>query len=124
MKKKILIVDDELNVTTFLKTFLEQTGKFEVKTENLGERGLEVARTFQPDLMLLDIMMNDMGGDRIADTAKNDPMLRKIPIVFMTGIVTKEEVDKNQGRIGGYAYIAKPILAMSQLLECIENHIG
>ena len=121
--KKILVVDDEPNITSFLKSYLESTGKFEVRTENSGERGYESAKHFLPDLILLDIMMKDMGGDKLADKIKNAAMLRKTPIVFLTGIVTKEEVQANDGVIGGYPYIAKPILAMHELVDCIEANL-
>ena len=106
-----------------MKTYLEDTGKYEVRTANSGVEGVETAKMFQPDLMLLDIMMKDMSGDGVADKIKNDPIIRKTPIVFLTGIVTKEEVAAQGGRIGGYPYIAKPILAMRELLDCIEAHI-
>ena len=123
MKKKILVVDDEHNVTVFLKTYLEETGQFEVRTENSGQVGYETAKTFRPDLILLDVMMSEMGGDKVADRIKNDADLRKTPIIFLTGIVTKEEVDASGGVIGGYPYIAKPILAMRELLERIHENL-
>ena len=123
MKKKILVVDDEHNITTFLKSYLEDTGQFEVRTENSGEMGYEAAKVFRPDLILLDIMMKDMSGDGLADKIKNDAVLRKTPIVFLTGIVTKDEVTASGGVIGGYPYIAKPILAMRELLDCIDLNI-
>ena len=123
MKKKILVVDDERNITAFLKSYLEDTGKYEVRTENSGETGYQAAKTFEPDLIVLDIMMKDMSGDGVADKIKNDTMLRKTPIVFLTGIVTKEEVEANGGKIGGYPYLAKPILAMRELLDCIDANI-
>ena len=123
MKKKILVVDDEHSITNFLKSYLEETGRFEVRTENSGEMGYEAAKSFRPDLILLDVMMKDMGGDAVADRIKNDTNLRKTPIVFLTGIVTKEEVQASDGMIGGYPYIAKPILAMRELLDCINTYI-
>ena len=123
MKKKILVVDDERNITAFLKSYLEDTGRFEVRTENSGNTGFETAKEFRPDLMLVDIMMGDMSGDGLADKVKNDPQLRKTPIVFLTGIVTKEEVEASGGKIAGYPYIAKPILAMCELLDCIDANI-
>ena len=123
MKKKILVVDDERNITAFLKSYLEDTGKYEVRTENSGETGYQAAKTFEPDLIVLDIMMKDMSGDGVADKIKNDTALRKTPILFLTGIVTKEEVEANGGKIGGYPYLAKPILAMRELLDCIDANI-
>jgi CheY-like chemotaxis protein len=121
--KKILVVDDEKRVTEFLKAYLETTGKYEVRAENSGERGYEAAKAFRPDLILLDIMMQDMGGDGLADKIKKDELLRKTPIVFLTGIVTKEEVLANDGVIGGYPYIAKPILDIRELVGCIEANL-
>ncbi len=123
MKKRILVVDDEKNITIFLRSYLEDTGHYVVRTENEGLATIAAARQFKPDLILLDIMMKDMTGDGLADKIKNDPILRKTPIVFLTGIVTKEEVEANGGVIGGYPYIAKPILAMRELLDCIDANI-
>lgn len=124
MKKKILVVDDERNITSFLKAYLEDTGKYEVRVENSGAAGFETAKAFLPDLIFLDIMMKDMSGDGVADKVKNEPTLRKTPIVFLTGIITKEEVEASGGKIGGYTYLAKPILAMRELLDCIEAHLA
>ncbi len=123
MKKRILVVDDERNITVFLRSYLEDTGHYMVRTENEGLAAIEVARQFKPDLILLDIMMKDVSGDSLADEIKNDPDLHNTPIVFLTGIVTKDEVEASGGVIGGYAYIAKPILAMQELIDCIEANI-
>ncbi len=123
MKKKILVVDDEKNITVFLRSYLEDTGHYAVRTENEGLAAVEAARQFKPDLILLDIMMKDISGDSLADEIKNDPELHNTPIVFLTGIVTKDEVEANGGVIGGYTYIAKPILAMHELIDCIEANI-
>ncbi len=121
--KKILVIDDEHNITVFLKTYLEGTGRFEVRTANSGKAGYEAAKVFRPDLIFLDVMMQDMSGDDVADLIKNDILLRKTPIVFLTGIVTKEEIEERGGTIGGYTYIAKPILAMTELLDCIDANL-
>ena len=120
--KKILVVDDEANITHFLKSYLDGIGGYEVRAENSGQAAFETALRFLPDLILLDILMKDMSGDGLADKIKGDPVLRKTPIVFLTGIVTTEEVKENGGVIGGYPYMAKPILNMNDLLECIETH--
>jgi DNA-binding response OmpR family regulator len=121
--KKILIIDDTRSVTEFLKTYLERTGRFEVRTANAGRAGYEAAKAFWPDLIFLDVIMPDMTGSSVAEMIKSDADLRKTPIVFMTGIVTKEEVDARGGMIGGYPYLAKPILAMSEFLDCIDANI-
>ena len=121
--KKILVVDDDKNITAFLKAYLEDTGKYQVRAENSGKSGFEAALDFCPDLILLDLMMKDLGGDGVADKLKSHPLLRKTPVIFLTGIVTKEEVKENGGVIGGYPYIAKPVLNMRELLDRLEAHI-
>ena len=90
MKKRILVVDDEPEITFMVKLNLEQTGRYEVRTENLGRRAIEAAREFRPDLILLDVMMPDMLGSEIAEQLQADPKLRAIKFVFLTAMVTKE----------------------------------
>ena len=80
MKKKILVVDDEAGLTRMIKANLERTGKYEVRTENMGSRAMAAAREFRPDLMFLDVMMPDMSGDdvaaRLADLAATTELVR------------------------------------------------
>ena len=91
-KKRILVVDDETSITRLLKLNLEQTGNYEVREENFGARVLEAAREFKPDLVLLDVMLPDMDGGDVAAGLKQDPALRKTPVVFLTAAVKKEEL--------------------------------
>jgi len=108
-KKRILVVDDETSITRLLKMNLELIGNFEVREENLGARVREAAREFKPDLILLDVMMPDMDGGEVAAGLKQDPALRKTPVVFLTAAVKKEELGAPDGKIGGRTYIAKPL---------------
>jgi len=105
-KKRILVVDDEPSITRLLKLNLEQTGNYEVREENLGAQALDAAREFKPDLVLLDVMMPDMDGGDVAAGLKQDPALRKTPVVFLTAAVKKEELGAPEGKIGGRMYIA------------------
>ena len=108
-KRRILVVDDETSITRLLKLNLEQTGNYEVREENFGARVLEAAREFKPDLVLLDVMLPDMDGGDVAAGLKQDPALRKTPVVFLTAAVKKEELGAPEGKIGGRMYIAKPL---------------
>src|ERR1043166_10113824 len=108
-KKRILVVDDETSITRLLRLNLEQTGNYEVREENAGARVLKSARDFKPDLILLDVMMPDMDGGDVAAGLKQDPYLRKTPVVFLTAAVKKEELGAPDGKIGGRTYIAKPL---------------
>ena len=122
MKKRILVVDDEPAITRMVKLNLEQTGRYEVRTENLGRRAIESAREFRPDLILLDVMMPGMLGSEIASQLKADPELRSIRYVFLTAFVTKDEELRSSGQIGGHTFIAKPISA-DDLCRVIEDHL-
>jgi|SRR5215211_6371119 len=109
VKKKILIVDDELSITRLLKLNLEKNGGFLVRTENEGTKALAAAKEFKPDLILLDVMMPDIDGGDVAAIIQADPLLRNVPVVFLTAAVKKEELDAKGGMIGGFPYIAKPL---------------
>ena len=122
-KKRILVLDDETSITSLLKLNLERTGQYIVREENLGARGLVAAREFEPDLILLDVMMPDMDGGDVAGTIQNDPKLKGVPIVFLTAIVKKEEVQARAGMIGGFPYIAKP-LNVKGVISAIEKHLA
>jgi CheY-like chemotaxis protein len=121
-KKKILVVDDEANLTKMLKRNLEATGKFEVRTENQGSNAVGAAKAFAPDLILLDVMMPDADGGEVASEMGDDPALSGIPIIFLTAIVTKEEVDESGGVISGRPFVAKPVKT-DELVKIIESNL-
>ena len=119
-KKKILIVDDERTFTDIVKLTLETTGKYEVRAENSGRRGIKTAKDFLPDIIVLDVIMPDIGGGTVASLLKEDPKTKDTPILFLTAVVTDPEVDSRGGSIGGYPFIAKPV-SMEKLVQAIEN---
>ena len=82
---------------------------FDVLCAYNGRSALEIADSELPDVILLDVMMRDMDGGEVAASLKQDPGLRKTPVVFLTAAVKKEELGAPDGRIGGRAYIAKPL---------------
>jgi len=67
--KRILVIDDEPSITLNLKLTLESGGDYEVLGENNPANALAAAQTFQPDLILLDVMMPDLDGGDVAATA-------------------------------------------------------
>src|ERR1035438_8983710 len=109
MKKRILVVDDEPAITRMIKLNLEQTGRYEVRTENLGRRAIAAALEFRPDLILLDVMMPGMPGSEIAAQLQADPELCAIKFVFLTAVVTKDEELRSNAQIGGYTFTGTPI---------------
>lgn len=121
-KKRILIIDDEESFTQLVKLNLEATRKYEVKTENKGSLGLVAAKQFKPDLILLDLIMPDMGGGEVSCQLKIDGDTKNIPIVYLTAVMTKEEVEARGGIVSGLQVIAKPVTT-EQLIDVIEKNL-
>ena len=105
-QKKILVVDDESQLVEMLQLRLEANG-YEVISANNGEEGLEKAKTENPDLILLDVMMPKMNGYQVCTILKNDAQHNKIPIFLFSG---KEQVDfeKIGKKVGADAITINP----------------
>lgn len=122
-KKKILAIDDEVNFLEVLKLSLESTDRYEVQVESDATQAMFRALQYQPDLVLLDIIMPKKEGPEVANEMKEDTLLQKIPIVFLTATVTQEEVEDSKGTIGGYPFIAKPS-SLGVLMSTIEQNLA
>jgi CheY-like chemotaxis protein len=121
--KRILVVDDEPSITRLLKLNLEQTGHYEVREVNSSPTALAAAREFKPDLVISDVMMPEVGGGEVAAQLREDPALRRVPVIFLTAAVRKEELGGPEAVIAGRLYIAKP-LDLKSLLAAIERILG
>jgi CheY-like chemotaxis protein len=122
-KKRILVIDDEPSITRLLKLNLEQTDQYEVREENDSTHALDAAREFKPDLVISDVMMPEVGGGEVAAQLREDPALRRVPVIFLTAAVRKEELGGPEAVIAGRLYIAKP-LDVKSLLAAIERILG
>jgi CheY-like chemotaxis protein len=121
-KKRILVVDDEPSITRLLKLNLEQTGDYQVATENVSRAALAAAERFQPELILLDVMMPGLDGGKLASQLAASPELKAVPIVFLTAAVTREEIRQHHGLVGGLPFLAKPV-NLQEVLTCLEHHL-
>jgi CheY-like chemotaxis protein len=121
-KKRILAVDDRASNTRLVKLYLEGTNDYVVREENDARAAVVAAEEFQPHLILLDVMMPGMDGGELAASFQANAKLKAVPIVFLTAAVTKGEVEANGGRIGGNAFLAKPII-LTEMVSCIKHHL-
>jgi CheY-like chemotaxis protein len=122
-KKRILAVDDQASNTRLVKLCLEGTNDYVVREENDAKAALATAEEFQPHLILLDVMMPAMDGGDLAACFQASPKLKAVPIVFLTAAVTKGEVEASGGRIGGNAFLAKPVV-LTEMVACLKHHLG
>ena len=122
-KKRILAVDDQVSNTRMLKRYLERTNDYVVMEVNDARTALSAAEEFQPHLILLDVMMPGIDGGELAASFQENPKLKAVPIVFVTGAVTKGEVEARGGRSGGFTFMAKPIV-LSEVIACLKHYLG
>ena len=88
VKKKILIVDDEMDMRIFLTTLFETSGYEAVVTKD-GRDGYRIAKETEPDLIVLDIMMPGEGGVHMYRQLKTDKTLKDIPILMLSAVEEK-----------------------------------
>ncbi|MGB9716446.1 MAG: response regulator transcription factor [Thermodesulfovibrionales bacterium] len=120
-QKKILVVDDELDLVETIRFQLEMEG-FNVITAHNGEDALNLARTENPDLILLDIMLPKLDGYKVCRLLKFDEKYKNIPIIMLTA--RAQEKDKIIGlETGANEYITKPF-DMDKLLERVKAYLG
>jgi CheY-like chemotaxis protein len=108
-KRRVLVVDDDVNLSRLAGMILENSGQYEVMIVNESARALSAAVQFRPDVMLLDVDMPGKSGGDLAREAENDSRLRNIPILFLTGLVSHEEAGSSSLESGGMKFLAKPV---------------
>jgi DNA-binding response OmpR family regulator len=120
-KKRILLVDDEVDLVEVVKLRLETVG-YEIIPAYDGQEALDKARSEKPDLIILDLMLPKMDGYKVCGLLKKDPRYSGIPIIMFTA--RAQEDDEALGReMGADAYITKPfepqalIAKIKELLE-------
>jgi CheY-like chemotaxis protein len=106
MVKKILIVDDEVTFLNTLEMQLRDAG-YEVITAQNGTEGLVRCRAEKPDVVILDIFMPGMQGNRVAETISEDPVTAQIPVILTTSFLTRKEMP-GDNLLGGRRFLAKP----------------
>jgi CheY-like chemotaxis protein len=111
-RARILVVDDDPKLSRLVKLVLERTKLYEVLEENHSSRALAVARTFDPQAILLDVDMPGKDGGEVARELQGDPRLAKVPVMFLTSLVAGSEADEHEIERGGRLFLAKPTAPM------------
>ena len=130
MAQKVLVVDDELDMRTFVSTLLETNGYKPIAAVN-GEEGLEVAKKERPALIILDVMMPKESGINMYRALKTDPELKAIPVIMLSAL-SKKTFFHSQKVLDQYrgekipepeVYIEKPA-ETDDLLEAIAKALA
>jgi two-component system, OmpR family, response regulator len=120
-KPRILIVDDNPRFSHSARLILQESGQYVVCEENDAASAVETARSFRPDLILLDLVMPQLDGAEVAAQVESDWALHGVPIVFVTGLVTRDEA-RNGQRIDGHRAVSKPVSSFD-LLGAVEESL-
>ncbi|MGB9692003.1 MAG: response regulator [Candidatus Sumerlaeaceae bacterium] len=105
-KRKILAVDDELDLLLIIKTALSSEG-FEVITATNGPDALAMAEDEKPDLIILDVMMPEMNGFEVLQALRESVTTERIPVIMLTGVSEREKI-RDALSAGIDYYIVKP----------------
>lgn len=120
--KTILVVDDEKEVLDWLEKKLSGEN-YAVLRASAAKEALEKTRKNSPDLILMDIVLPDMEGSDVVRTLAEDPMTKDVPVIFMSGIISRED-DPTQLElnVGGRLYkaLSKPF-EFEELLREIKK---
>lgn len=120
--KRILVIDDEDGVRDIIQITLEAVAGWEVMTAASGQEGLELARTQQPDAILLDVMMPNLDGPATFKQLQADHKTQHIPTILLTAKAKSSE-QQQYANLGVNGIIVKPFEAQS-LVNQIQSLLG
>jgi DNA-binding response OmpR family regulator len=122
MLKKILVVDDEQSFQQMVQELLENNG-YQVIAALDAWNGFEKAKSEKPDLIILDINMPKASGCALNAILENNSETKYIPIIFLTGYIDSEEVERVGKKLAGHVLLTKPF-NNQELLQKIEELIS
>jgi DNA-binding response OmpR family regulator len=127
MKKKIIIIDDDVDLVEAMRLTLEKEG-FEVIDAQEGEKGLEKTRSERPDLIILDVMMGTQDeGFHVAYQIRANRTTADIPIIMLTAVGQETgftfDKDKDEDFLPVDEFLEKPINP-GVLVELVRKHLG
>jgi DNA-binding response OmpR family regulator len=121
-KQKILIIEDEATLQKALQEILLQEN-YEVISALDGKRGLEMALSEAPNMILLDLILPKMDGFEVLKDLKKDEKTKEIPIIILTNLGSTEDVQKALV-LGATNYMVKADHDLSEIVEKIKGIIG
>ena len=120
-KPRILIVDNNSQFARSARLVLDQSGRYVACSVVDPRRALETARSFKPDLLLVDLIMPQEDGIEVAAQLEADWALHGVPIVFFTSLITAEEA-KDGRRVYGHRILPKPTSSL-ELIGIVEQNL-
>jgi len=120
----VLIVDDDELDLQLLEDILKQMGFQNIVTATSGSEAIRLTEAHTPDLFFIDIMMPEISGDQFRGLLKENPVTRSLPVIYISGIISKEEEKAIAGRLpSGELIVAKPF-SRGKIARAILESLG
>ncbi len=123
MRKKVLIVDDDVALSGAVKSVIETQAFCDVRVVNDPREAKGAALGFNPDLIILDVIMPFMDGGTVASQIREEPGMASTPVIFLTSIIGKDEAAMRGNTLGKDPVMAKPV-AMDELVARVQEALG
>jgi len=122
IKKKVLLVEDDVALSGVYKSRLEMEG-FDVHEVNNGEIALTAALEYKPDLILLDAMMPKISGFDVLDILRNTPETANMRIIMLTALSQPKDKERAES-LGVDDYLVKSQVVIGDVVERVKYHLG
>lgn len=119
---KVAIVEDDIAISQMYRLKFETEG-YEVQTAENGKLGLELVEQFQPDIILLDLMMPEMTGDQMLAELRKKSWGKEVRVIILTNM-GEEEAPKTLRELGVHSFIVKAEMTPRQVAERVKEALG
>ena len=119
LKPKILIIEDDTFLSGIYASKFEKEG-FQVFLGTDGEAGLKSAKNNIPDIILLDVLLPKLDGFEVLESIKQDEKIRHIPVILLTNLGQKEDVDKGL-KLGATDYLIKAHFMPQETVDKVKK---
>jgi len=116
---KVAIVEDDIAISQMYRLKFETDG-YDVQTAENGKLGLELVEQFKPDIILLDLMMPEMTGDKMLAELRTKPWGKDIKVIILTNM-GEEEAPKSLKELGVHSFIVKAEMTPRQVAERVKS---
>ena len=106
-KRKILVVDDDPDLVRMIVDVLESDGRFETRSVNNGFDAGMMVKEYRPDLIILDVMLQDINGKDVCIRVRNDSSLEDVKIICISGMVEEDKIQELKAA-GANVFLHKP----------------
>lgn len=116
---KIAIIEDDLTISQMYRMKFEADG-FDVRIANNGKIGIDLVKSFRPDIVLLDLQMPEMDGEETLRLIRSNESSKNTPVIILTNL-GEEEAPQNMRSLGIHSYIVKANYTPRQVVALVKD---